>query len=50
MELVTLLDTLQSAKVKAKTVNYVKLNKKVGEVYSFSLKLKDVLQNKLSCF
>jgi primosomal protein N' (replication factor Y) (superfamily II helicase) len=32
--LVTLLDQLQAAKVKAKTVNYVKLNKKVGEVYS----------------
>ena len=31
---VTLLDTLQKAKVKAKTVNYVKLNKTVGEVYS----------------
>jgi primosomal protein N' (replication factor Y) (superfamily II helicase) len=31
---VTLLDTLQAAKVKAKTVNYVKLNKSVGEVYS----------------
>jgi primosomal protein N' (replication factor Y) (superfamily II helicase) len=31
---VTLLDTLQQAKVKAKTVNYVKLNKSVGEVYS----------------
>lgn len=31
---ITLLDTLQPAKVKAKTVNYVKLNKKVGEVYS----------------
>ncbi|MBE0573037.1 MAG: primosomal protein N' [Ignavibacteriaceae bacterium] len=31
---VTLLDTLQQAKVKAKTVNYVKLNKTVGEVYS----------------
>ena len=32
--LVTLLDQLQAAKVKAKTVNYVKLNKKVGEIYS----------------
>ncbi len=32
--IITLLDTLQSAKVKAKTVNYVKLNKMVGEVYS----------------
>ena len=32
--LVTLLDQIQGAKVKAKTVNYVKLNKKVGEVYS----------------
>ena len=32
--IVTLLDTLQSAKVKPKTVNYVKLNKMVGEVYS----------------
>ena len=31
---VTLLDMLQLAKVKAKTVNYVKLNKTVGEVYS----------------
>jgi primosomal protein N' (replication factor Y) (superfamily II helicase) len=31
---VTLLDTLQKAKVKSKTVNYVKLNKTVGEVYS----------------
>lgn len=31
---ITLLDTLQPAKVKAKTVNYVKLNKKVAEVYS----------------
>jgi primosomal protein N' (replication factor Y) len=31
---VTLLDLLQPAKVKAKTVNYVKLNKTVGEVYS----------------
>lgn len=31
---VTLLDTIQKAKVKAKTVNYVKLNKTVGEVYS----------------
>jgi len=31
---VTLLDMIQSAKVKPKTVNYVKLNKKVGEVYS----------------
>ncbi|OGU64896.1 MAG: primosomal protein N' [Ignavibacteria bacterium RBG_16_36_9] len=31
---VTLLDILQPAKVKAKTVNYVKLNKTVGEVYS----------------
>ncbi len=31
---VTLLDMLQPAKVKAKTVNYVKLNKTVGEVYS----------------
>jgi len=31
---VTLLDTLQQAKVKAKTVNYVKLNKTVGEIYS----------------
>ena len=32
--LVTLLDQMQAAKVKAKTVNYVKLNKKVGEIYS----------------
>ncbi|MFI5237190.1 MAG: primosomal protein N' [Ignavibacteriales bacterium] len=32
--LVTILDTLQSAKVKPKTVNYVKLNKPVSEVYS----------------
>ena len=32
--LVTLLDQLQAAKVKAKTVNYVRLNKKVGEIYS----------------
>lgn len=32
--IVTLLDTLQSAKVKAKTVSYVKLEKKIGEVYS----------------
>lgn len=31
---VTLLDLIQSAKVKPKTVNYVKLNKKVGEIYS----------------
>nr|MCU0332772.1 primosomal protein N' [Ignavibacteriaceae bacterium] len=31
---VTLLDMLQPAKVKAKTVNYVKLDKTVGEVYS----------------
>ncbi len=31
---VTLLDQLQTAKVRAKTVNYVKLNKTVGEVYS----------------
>ncbi len=31
---VTLLDTIQQAKVKTKTVNYVKLNKTVGEVYS----------------
>ncbi|NWG28233.1 MAG: primosomal protein N' [Ignavibacteriaceae bacterium] len=31
---VTLLDMLQPAKVKAKTVSYVKLEKKVGEVYS----------------
>ena len=31
---VTLLDTIQSAKVKPKTANYVKLNKKVGEIYS----------------
>jgi primosomal protein N' (replication factor Y) (superfamily II helicase) len=31
---ITLLDMLQPAKVKAKTVNYVKLNKTVGEVYS----------------
>jgi primosomal protein N' (replication factor Y) len=31
---ITLLDLLQSPKVKAKTVNYVKLNKKIGEVYS----------------
>ena len=31
---ITLLDMLQQAKVKAKTVNYVKLNKTVGEVYS----------------
>ena len=32
--IITLLDLLQPAKVKAKTVNYVKLNKTVGEVYS----------------
>jgi primosomal protein N' (replication factor Y) len=32
--IVTLLDLLQPAKVKVKTVNYVKLNKSVGEVYS----------------
>lgn len=32
--IVTLIDTLQSAKVKAKTVSYVKLEKKIGEVYS----------------
>jgi len=32
--IVTLLDLLQSAKVKPKTANYVKLIKKVGEVYS----------------
>lgn len=32
--LVTLLDLIQQAKVKPKTVKYVKLNKKVGEVYS----------------
>jgi primosomal protein N' (replication factor Y) len=31
---VTLIDMLQPAKVKAKTVNYVKLNKTVGQVYS----------------
>jgi primosomal protein N' (replication factor Y) len=31
---VTLLDMLQPAKVKAKTVSYVKLEKKVGQVYS----------------
>jgi primosomal protein N' (replication factor Y) len=31
---ITLLDYLQSPKVKAKTVNYVKLDKKIGEVYS----------------
>ena len=31
---VTLLDLIQQAKVKPKTVKYVKLNKKVGEVYS----------------
>ncbi len=31
---VTLLDMLQPAKVKAKTVSFVKLEKKVGEVYS----------------
>lgn len=31
---VTLLDTLQKAKVKAKTVTYVKLNKEVGKIYS----------------
>lgn len=31
---ITLLDLLQSAKVKPKTVNYVKLNKSVGQVYS----------------
>ncbi|MGB5530422.1 MAG: primosomal protein N', partial [Ignavibacteriaceae bacterium] len=31
---ITLLDLLQSAKVKAKTVNYVKLNKTVAQVYS----------------
>ncbi len=31
---VTLLDSIQKAKVKAKTVKYVKLNKSVGEVYS----------------
>ncbi|MDH3269327.1 MAG: primosomal protein N', partial [Ignavibacteria bacterium] len=31
---VTLLDMLQTARVKEKTVNYVKLNKTVGEVYS----------------
>lgn len=31
---ITLLDMLQPAKVKAKTVGYVKLEKKVGEVYS----------------
>lgn len=31
---VTLLDTIQKAKVKAKTVNYVKLSMTVGEVYS----------------
>ena len=32
--IVTLLDLIQPAKVKAKSVNYVKLNKTVGEVYS----------------
>lgn len=31
---VTLLDSIQSAKVKPKTAKYVKLSKKVGEVYS----------------
>jgi primosomal protein N' (replication factor Y) len=31
---ITLLDYIQSPKVKAKTVNYVKLVKKIGEVYS----------------
>ncbi len=31
---VTLLDLLQPAKVKSKSINYVKLNKSVGEVYS----------------
>jgi len=31
---ITLLDLMQSAKVKPKTVNYVKLNKSVGQVYS----------------
>jgi primosomal protein N' (replication factor Y) len=31
---ITLLDMLQPAKVKVKTINYVKLNKTVGEVYS----------------
>ena len=31
---ITILDYLQSPKVKAKTVNYVKLIKKIGEVYS----------------
>jgi primosomal protein N' (replication factor Y) len=31
---ITLLDLLQSAKVKPKTVNYVKLNKTVGQVYA----------------
>ncbi len=31
---ITFLDYLQSPKVKAKTVNYVKLVKKIGEVYS----------------
>ncbi|MBT8380607.1 MAG: primosomal protein N' [Ignavibacteria bacterium] len=32
--IITLLDFLNSPKVKAKTVNYVKLNKKIGEIYS----------------
>jgi primosomal protein N' (replication factor Y) (superfamily II helicase) len=36
---VTLLDTIQKAKVKAKTVNYVKLNKTVGEIYSIFLEI-----------
>ena len=31
---ITLLDLMQPAKVKAKSVNYVKLNKSVGQVYS----------------
>lgn len=31
---ITLLDSIQKAKVKPKTVNYVKLNKTTGEVYS----------------
>ncbi|MEB2297312.1 MAG: DEAD/DEAH box helicase family protein, partial [Ignavibacteria bacterium] len=31
---ITLLDSIQKAKVKPKTVNYVKLNKTAGEVYS----------------
>jgi primosomal protein N' (replication factor Y) len=32
--IITLLDLIQPAKVKARTVNYVKLNKTIGEVYS----------------